>query len=390
MFSPQEIENVKNSKYNGTDDSILAKLFLRRFWDWAIHLVPLGVAPNLITFMGFLIGLSSCILSFALTNGLTKPLGSWVCFWNAISLFIYHTLDNLDGRQARRTSFASPLGQFFDHGCDAIIGVTEVIKMAATLGLGASSVTFYFVFLTAIAFFLTAFEEYVTGRFYLGPINGATEGVVILMAVHVVVGLAPGTRGLFKKVPVYVVFCAGFALTVVGSFINMVRLSIGDRTKQKRIAIGLLAPVLSVALTAANIVHNPEVVDSLSFIVAGGFVPQYQAQLCIVAHLVLREPWRLFTEPMLVVIWVLEAIPIFLDSNGFIFYWPFVASIVVIVISVFDINTISALSTALEIPVFSIRRPEPADTIQIEIDNEDDGTKDEREKEGAPLLPDSE
>ena len=29
------------------------------------------------------------------------------------------TLDNLDGKQARRTGSSSPLGLLFDHGCDA-------------------------------------------------------------------------------------------------------------------------------------------------------------------------------------------------------------------------------------------------------------------------------
>jgi phosphatidylglycerophosphate synthase len=32
----------------------------------------------------------------------------------------YQTLDNLDGRQARRTGSSSPLGLLFDHGVDAL------------------------------------------------------------------------------------------------------------------------------------------------------------------------------------------------------------------------------------------------------------------------------
>jgi ethanolaminephosphotransferase len=30
------------------------------------------------------------------------------------------TIDNLDGKQARRTKSSSPLGLLFDHGCDAL------------------------------------------------------------------------------------------------------------------------------------------------------------------------------------------------------------------------------------------------------------------------------
>lgn len=43
----------------------------------------------------------------------------WAYAVNALSLFVYQTLDALDGKQARRTGSASPLGEIFDHGCDA-------------------------------------------------------------------------------------------------------------------------------------------------------------------------------------------------------------------------------------------------------------------------------
>lgn len=34
-------------------------------------------------------------------------------------MWTYSTLDAIDGKQARRTKSSSPLGQLFDHGCDA-------------------------------------------------------------------------------------------------------------------------------------------------------------------------------------------------------------------------------------------------------------------------------
>ena len=38
----------------------------------------------------------------------------------AFCLFAYQSLDSIDGKQARRTGMAGPLGELFDHGCDAI------------------------------------------------------------------------------------------------------------------------------------------------------------------------------------------------------------------------------------------------------------------------------
>ena len=43
----------------------------------------------------------------------------WVFFAEALCYFLYRMLDELDGKQARRTGNSSPLGLIFDHGCDA-------------------------------------------------------------------------------------------------------------------------------------------------------------------------------------------------------------------------------------------------------------------------------
>jgi ethanolaminephosphotransferase len=40
-----------------------------------------------------------------------NPAHSW-----AIGLFMYQSLDAIDGKQARRTGMAGPLGEMFDHG----------------------------------------------------------------------------------------------------------------------------------------------------------------------------------------------------------------------------------------------------------------------------------
>lgn len=44
----------------------------------------------------------------------------WACFLCAFGLFIYQSLDAIDGKQARRTGTSSPLGELFDHGCDSL------------------------------------------------------------------------------------------------------------------------------------------------------------------------------------------------------------------------------------------------------------------------------
>ena len=43
-------------------------------------------------------------------------------------------MDNVDGKQARRTGSSSPLGMVFDHGLDAITAYSLTISIAAVLG----------------------------------------------------------------------------------------------------------------------------------------------------------------------------------------------------------------------------------------------------------------
>ena len=47
-------------------------------------------------------------------------LPGWTLVTAAVGLFIYQALDAIDGKQARRTGSATPLGELFDHGCDSL------------------------------------------------------------------------------------------------------------------------------------------------------------------------------------------------------------------------------------------------------------------------------
>ena len=92
---------------------------LQPFWNYLVTLFPMWFAPNLITFTGWLIFLSSVLLFFLYDFTLRQELPSYFFFYGAFSLATYSTLDCIDGKQARRTKSSSVLGQLFDHGCDA-------------------------------------------------------------------------------------------------------------------------------------------------------------------------------------------------------------------------------------------------------------------------------
>ena len=60
------------------------------------------------------------VLIFALYGmNFEGPVDAWWCYMEAFAYLIYRILDEMDGKQARRTGNSSPLGLLFDHGCDA-------------------------------------------------------------------------------------------------------------------------------------------------------------------------------------------------------------------------------------------------------------------------------
>lgn len=103
----------------------------------------------------------------------------WIYFSFAAGLWLYSTLDNMDGKQARRTGTSSPLGELFDHGCDAINCTYVVLLQAAALGLGHSTEALVLYLVMVVGFYLSTAEEYFTGVLYLGIVNGPTEGIML-------------------------------------------------------------------------------------------------------------------------------------------------------------------------------------------------------------------
>ncbi|XP_020889432.1 choline/ethanolaminephosphotransferase 1 [Arabidopsis lyrata subsp. lyrata] len=88
--------------------------------------------PNMITLMGFMFLVTSSLLGYIYSPQLDSPPPRWVHFAHGLLLFLYQTFDAVDGKQARRTNSSSPLGELFDHGCDALACAFEAMAFAST------------------------------------------------------------------------------------------------------------------------------------------------------------------------------------------------------------------------------------------------------------------
>lgn len=108
----------------------------------------------MITLIGFMHSLAGFAVVMYYSQLMTVALPSWAyVLYQAVNtvvmlndpscsiayvLFMYMTFDAVDGKQARRTGSASPLGQLFDHGCDAINLIFTVFMTWAVFGFPGS------------------------------------------------------------------------------------------------------------------------------------------------------------------------------------------------------------------------------------------------------------
>jgi phosphatidylglycerophosphate synthase len=138
------------------------------------------VAPNLITLVAFLIVLiSHCVFMFWGGDQFGKPVPGWKCVLMCVTIFLYQHLDNMDGKQARKTSNellieenSTPVGMLFDHGADAITAVLFGIQLLCVFGVQSYDLSIflacYFVFYPNFA---GLWNQYSIGHFNLDRIN---------------------------------------------------------------------------------------------------------------------------------------------------------------------------------------------------------------------------
>ncbi|XP_042505073.1 choline/ethanolaminephosphotransferase 1-like [Macadamia integrifolia] len=169
-------------KYSGVDHSYVAKYVLQPFWTRCVNLFPLWMPPNMITLTGFMFLCISALLGYVYSPRLDSPPPRWVHFAHGLLLFLYQTFDAVDGKQARRTNSSSPLGELFDHGCDALGCALEAVAFGSTAMCGRS--TFWFWVIAAIPFYGATWEHFFTNTLILPVINGPTEGLMLIYMAH--------------------------------------------------------------------------------------------------------------------------------------------------------------------------------------------------------------
>ncbi|KAI1261429.1 CDP-alcohol phosphatidyltransferase [Xylariaceae sp. FL1019] len=188
-ISDDALIHLKSYKYSAVDKSPLSKYILQPYWNAFVKLLPLWLAPNMVTVLGFCFILANVGLLVIFMPDLVGPGPSWLYLSFAFGLFAYQTMDNVDGKQARRTGTSSGLGELFDHGIDSLNCTLGSLLETAAMALGTSKSGVFTALCPCLPMFFSTWETYHTHTLYLGYFNGPTEGILIACSIMALSGI---------------------------------------------------------------------------------------------------------------------------------------------------------------------------------------------------------
>jgi ethanolaminephosphotransferase len=213
-LTKEHLIGLDNYKYSSIDTSPLSKYVTHPFWNFLVNYFPMWLAPNLITFVGFLclivqfilfsiydysfygycFNRDQCLPVNALnqslagrdfqTNLLANPqaiqipallcscIPRWLWLVLFVTQFLAHHLDGIDGKQARRTGSSTPLGELFDHGLDSWatlflpVAIFSLFNRSETYGISVMQ-QYGLLWLILGTFIVSHWEKYNTGILFL-------------------------------------------------------------------------------------------------------------------------------------------------------------------------------------------------------------------------------
>lgn len=186
----EELRNLSTYKYHGIDLSIVTKYVFEPFWNFLVdHVIPVNVSANSLSLCGLICNLVSLIWCLISSGFATHPASRWIYPIIALLNSAYQHLDGVDGKQARKTGTASPLGQIFDHGVDALCSGFHTIIVVIALEAFDTWIGLLTMIISPLGFSVYTYEEYNTRVLRLDRFSAPVEGLLIMQAVLLLVGI---------------------------------------------------------------------------------------------------------------------------------------------------------------------------------------------------------
>ncbi|XP_045533839.1 cholinephosphotransferase 1 isoform X5 [Papilio machaon] len=314
ILNAAQLKRLSEHKYSCTSASIL-DAWLQPWWCWLVSKTPLWLAPNLITILGLIVNVVTTLILVWYSPDARQDVPRWACAACALGVFVYQSLDAIDGKQARRTGSQSPLGELFDHGCDSISTVFIALGACIAVKLGEYPTWMFFQCFCAMTLFYCAhWQAYVTGTLKMGRID-VTEAQYAIMAIQLVSATlgsdfwATKVGGLEVRYSLAGVAVVGAALTL-GTLTTAILAGGVGKNGSTVAGTSILSPVIpfSLVVVPAFIIfqksesHVYENHPSL-YILAFGMVAAKVTNRLVVAHMTKSEmeyyDWSLLGPAML-------------------------------------------------------------------------------------------
>ncbi|XP_068906018.1 cholinephosphotransferase 1 isoform X5 [Tenebrio molitor] len=316
LLSDAQLKRLGEHQYSCQSVSILDKL-LQPYWNWLTSKVPIWLAPNLITILGLIVNIVTALILIWYSPDAKKEAPRWACGLCGFGLFVYQSLDAIDGKQARRTGTANPLGELFDHGCDSISTVFVALSACIAVQLGYYPGWMFFQCFCAMTLFYCAhWQTYVSGTLRFGRID-VTEAQYTIMAILLLSTIfgpsiwstkIPGLEMEVKLIPIGVA-CA-VALLLAQANVSIIFTGGVGKNGSTVAGTSVLSPVIpfSMVLVPAFIIYqkSPQHVyeeHPALYILAFGLVAAKVTNRLVVAHMTKSEmdymDWSLLGPTML-------------------------------------------------------------------------------------------
>lgn len=302
LLTDNQLKRLGEHQYSCTSCSILDK-FLQPYWNWLTSKLPLWLAPNLITILGLALNIITALILIWYSPNAREEAPRWACALCALGLFAYQSLDAIDGKQARRTESANPLGELFDHGCDSISTVFVALSACIAVQLGNYPGWMFFQCFSATTLFYCAhWQTYVSGTLRFGRVDvtEAQFSIMFILIVSAIFGpgiwstkLFGGAFYLWYFIPLSTILCGSVAL-----YHSIIVIFTGGVGKNGSTVAGtsVLSPIIpfSMILVPAFIIYqksteNVYELHPALYILAFGLVAAKVTNRLVVAHMTKSE-----------------------------------------------------------------------------------------------------
>ncbi|TKC48884.1 hypothetical protein EI555_007033, partial [Monodon monoceros] len=364
--------------YSAVDTNPLSLYVMHPFWNTVVKVFPTWLAPNLITFSGFLLVVFNFLLMayfdpdfYASAPG-HKHVPDWVWIVVGILNFVAYTLDGVDGKQARRTNSSTPLGELFDHGLDSWSCVYFVVTVYSIFGRGSSGVTVFVLYLllwvVLFSFILSHWEKYNTGILFL-PWGYDVSQVTIsfVYIVTAIVGVEAWYEPflfnfLYRDLFTAMIIGCALCVTLPMSLLNFFRSYKNNTLKHNSVyeaMVPFFSPCLLFILSTAWILRSPsdilELHPRVFYLMVGTAFANITCQLIVCQMSSTRCPtlnW--FLVPLfLVVIVVNVGVASYIES---ILLFTLTTAFTLAHIH-YGVRVVKQLSNHFQIYPFSLRKP---------------------------------